>query len=209
MDVGQVIFSTISNPDIAYTLLILGLFSAVLAFAVPGTGFAEVAAALCLILAIVGLARWEINFAGVILILIGVGLFIIDLKLQSGAIAIGGAIALGVGSVFLFQTSPAQTTVSLWLIALVTVGSAAFFGFGVNRAVKAMRLRPKVGVKTVVGARGVLHTPLLPSNHLTGTALVGSELWTVMASETMPAGAPVVVDRIEGLTLHVSKVESQ
>jgi membrane-bound ClpP family serine protease len=96
----------------------------------------------------------------------------------------------------------------LWLIALVTLGSAAFFSFGVTRALKAMRLRPKVDIKMVVGEQGVVKTPILPSNQWTGTALVGSELWTVRSDEALPEGAAVVVDRVEGLTLHVSGVRS-
>jgi membrane-bound serine protease (ClpP class) len=206
MDIGQLIFSTISNPDVAYVLLILGLFSAIFALTVPGTGLAEVASGVCLLLALIGLSRSDVNFAGLILILIGVGLFVIDLKLQSGAVAIGGALILAIGSVFLVQVSPTGASISLWTIAVMTLGALAFFVFGINRAVKAMRLRPKVDVNTVLGAQGVLKTALLPTNHLTGTALVGSELWTVQASETLPEGAPVVVDRIEGLVLHVSKV---
>jgi membrane-bound serine protease (ClpP class) len=209
MDIGQVIFNTISNPDVAYVLLILGLFSAIFAFAVPGTGLAEIAAGLCLVLALVGLSRWDVDFASVVLILIGVGLFIIDLKLQSGAIAVGGALSLGIGSAFLIKVTPAGASVSLWLVAVMTLGSLAFFGFGINRAIKVMHLRPKVDVKSVLGAQGVLKTSLLPGNQLTGTALIGSELWTVRSSEPLPEGAPVVVDRVQGLVLYVNKVDSR
>ncbi|MCL5998425.1 MAG: hypothetical protein M1546_20580 [Chloroflexi bacterium] len=208
LDIGQVIFNAIANPDIAYALLILGLFSAIIAFAVPGTGFAEIAAGLCLLLAVIGLAQLPVNAAGVLLILLGIVLFILDLKLQIGAMAIGGAVALGVGSLFLFQPSPAQTAVSIWLIALVTISSAAFFGFGLTRAVQVMRLRPKVGLKTIVGVRGIVKTPILASNQWTGIAQVGSEEWTVRSEEALPQGAAVIVDRVDGLILHVSKADS-
>ena len=203
MDVGQLIFNTIRNPDVAYMLLILGLFSAILVFAVPGTGLAEVAAGVCLILAVIGLSQLAIDLAGLVLIMVGVGLFIVDLKLQSGAIAVGGAVALGIGSVFLVKTTQSQTSVSVWLIALVTLGSLAFFGFGVNRAIRAMRIRPKMDVGIVVGAHGVLKAGLSPANQYTGTALMGSELWTVKSDAAMPAGSEVVVDRVDGLILWV------
>jgi membrane-bound serine protease (ClpP class) len=204
MDVGQLIFDTIRNPDVAYLLLILGLFSAILVFAVPGTGLAEVAAGVCLILAVIGLSQLNIDLAGLVLIMIGIGLFIVDLKLQSGAIAIGGAVALGIGSVFLVKTTQNQASVSVWLIAVVTLGSLAFFGFGVNRAILAMRLRPKVDLGTVVGAHGVLRASLLPANQFTGTAQVGSELWTVKSDMPLPAGTEVVVERVDGLILWVN-----
>jgi membrane-bound serine protease (ClpP class) len=212
MDVGTLIFSTISNPDVAYVLLILGLFLSVIALAVPGTGFTEVSAGICLLLAFIGLSNMDpqygVSTGGIILILVGIGLFIIDLKLQSFALAVGGAVSLAIGSAFLIQTTDNQVVISLWIIALVTLGSLAFFGFGVNRALAAMRLRPKVDLKTILGAHGTLKTSLLPSNQYTGTAQVGSELWTVRSAESLPEGTPVNVDRVDGLILYVSKGEA-
>jgi membrane-bound serine protease (ClpP class) len=205
MDVGQIIYSTLTNPNIAYLLLIAGLFLAVFAFAVPGTGVTEITAGICLILAIIGLSHWDVNLGGIVLILVGIGLFVADLKLQTFGLALGGAVALGVGSIFLIVPNPAQVSVSLWLIALVTFGALLFFGFGLQRAIAAMRLHPKVDVKTIIGVRGVLKTSLLSSNQFTGTAQIGSELWTVRAAEALPAGAAIVVERVDGLILYVSK----
>jgi membrane-bound serine protease (ClpP class) len=205
MDVGQIIYSTLTNPNIAYMLLIAGLFLAVFAFAVPGTGVTEITAGICLILAIIGLSNWDVNLGGIVLILVGIGLFVADLKLQTFGLALGGAVALGVGSIFLIVPNPAQVSVSLWLIAVVTLAALLFFGFGLERAVAAMRLRPKVDVKTIVGVQGVLKTSLLSATQFTGTAQIGSELWTVRAAEALPAGATVVVDRVDGLILYVSK----
>jgi membrane-bound serine protease (ClpP class) len=103
MDFAQAIFDFIANPNVAYVLLILGLVSLVVAFTAPGTGFAEAAAALCIILALVGLSQLPVNIAGVLLILLGIGLFLADVKLQSGFVAVGGALTLGLGSLFLFR----------------------------------------------------------------------------------------------------------
>jgi len=206
MDIGQSIFSAIASPDIAYALLVLGLFSLVTAFAAPGTGFAEIAAVLCLVLAFIGLAQLPVNWAGLLLIVLGVGLFLLDLKLQTSAIALGGAAALGIGSLFLFQPTGEAMRVSVWLIGLVTLGSAAYFGFALSRVVRAMKLRPKVDAKAVLGATGVVKTPLLSSNHLVGTAQVDGELWSVRANEPLASGTPVVVERMDGLTLEVRRV---
>jgi membrane-bound serine protease (ClpP class) len=205
MDVGQIIYNTLANPDIAYMLLIVGLFLAVFAFAVPGTGVTEITAGLCLILAIIGLSRLDVSVGGIFLILVGIGLFVIDLKLQTFGLALGGAVALGIGSIFLIVPSTTQESVSLWLIGLVTLAALLFFGFGLQRAMVAMRLRPKVDVKTIIGARGVLRTSLLSANQFTGTAQIGSELWTVRAAEALPAGSAIIVDRVDGLILYVSK----
>ncbi len=209
MDVGYIIFSTISNPNVAYVLLILGLFSAVLAVAVPGTGFAEIAAGICLLLAFIGLSNLPpddaVNMGGVLLMIAGIGFFIVDLKLHSFAFAAGGAVALAIGSTFLIQTTGRQAAVSLWLVAIVTLGSLAFFSYGLRRAMEAMRLRPKVDVKTVLGMHGVLKASLLPANQFTGTALIGSELWTVRSDEALTEGTSIIVDRVDGLILYVSK----
>ena len=209
MDIGQVIFDTIRNPDVAYVLLVLGLFTAIFAFAVPGTGLTEVAAGVCLVLSVIGLSQLPVNFAGVTLIIIGVGLFIIDLKLQSTALAIGGAITLGVGSIFLFEVTTTQPGVSLWLVGLVTLGSMAFFVFGLSKVVQAMRLPRKVDVQSAVGERGTVRVSLNETNQFTATAQMGSELWTVRSTAAIPAGTTVVVERIDGLIAHVKPVTSE
>jgi membrane-bound serine protease (ClpP class) len=205
MDIGQSVFSAIASPDIAYALLVLGLFSLVTAFAAPGTGFAEIAAVLCLTLAFIGLAQLPVNWAGLLLIVVGVGLFILDLKLQTSAIALGGAAALGIGSLFLFQPTGEAMRVSVWLIGLVTLGSSAYFGFALNRVMRAMKLRPKVDAKAILGAAGVVNTPLLSSNQMVGTAQIDGELWTIHSDEPLAPGTPIVVERINGLMLEVRR----
>lgn len=203
MDAAQALFSFIADPNVAYVLLILGLMSLVFAVSVPGTGLAEVAAGLCLIFALVGLSQLPVNLAGILLIMLGLGLFIADLKLQSGLVAIGGALALGIGSLFLFRPDARAVAVSWWLIAISTLGTGALFSLGLNRALRAMRLPPKMSEARLIGTQGVIRTPLAEANRLTGTAQVGSELWTVQADQPLPEGAQVVVERSDGLVLKV------
>jgi membrane-bound serine protease (ClpP class) len=203
MDAGQAFFEIIANPNVAYLLFILGLLAMVVALTVPGTGLVEVVAGVCLILAVVGLSRLPVNVAGIVLILLGIGLLIVDIKVQSGLVALGGALLLGAGSLFLFRPNEQAIAVSGWLIGLTTVGAAAFFGFGVNRAMRAMRLHPAMTEDNLIGIRGVIKAPLSASNHFTGAALIGSELWTVKSDRELNEGAPVVVERVEGLTLMV------
>ncbi len=208
MDIGQAIFNTIANPDVAYILLILGLLSLVVAAGAPGTGFAEIAAGLCLALAFIGLTRLPVNWAGLALILGGFGLLILDLKLQTWAVAVGGAVALAIGSVFLFRVTEQAARVSLWLIAASTVGSLAFFGFAVSRVLWAMRQPPRVNPQTVIGAIGMIRTPLVAANRMIGTAQIDGELWSVTSAGPIAAGATVVVEGIEGLTLRVRQVDA-
>jgi membrane-bound serine protease (ClpP class) len=202
MDFAQSLFGLIANPNVAYILLVLGLLSLVIAIATPGTGFVEITAAVCLVLAFIGLSQLPVNLAGLLLILLGVGLFVADIKLQSGLIAVGGALALGLGSLFLFRPDSQAVTVSWWLIALVTVGSAALFGLGVNRALHAMRLPTRTGGDQLVGERGVITSPLLDANRI-GAAQIGGELWSVTAEAPLTTGTEVIVEEAEGLVLKV------
>lgn len=208
MDIGQAIFNAIANPDIAYILLILGLLSLVVAAGAPGTGFAEIAAGLCLILAFIGLLRLPVNWAGLLLILGGFALLMLDLKLQTWAVAAGGALALAIGSVFLFRVTEQAARVSLWLIAASIAAVLAFFGFAANRVVRAMRQPSRVNPRTIVGAIGTIRTPPVAASQMIGTAQIEGELWTVTSDQPIAAGATVVVEAIEGLTLRVRQVEA-
>ncbi len=203
MDIGQAVFDVISNPNIAYALLVLGLLTLVIAFAVPGTGFLEVGAGLCLLLALLGLSRLPVNIAGLLLILAGIGLLIADIQIQSGLVALGGAVILGIGSLFLFRPDERAFAVSWWLIVLVSGGSAIFFGFGLHRALQAMQRQPVFSQDSLLGAQGVVKSPLTAESGFLGTAQVAGELWTVKSDEPIGEGAPVVVVQVEGLTLFV------
>lgn len=203
MDIGQAVFDVIANPNIAYALLVLGLLALVMAFAVPGTGLLEIGAGLCLLLALLGLSRLPVNIAGLLLILVGIGLFIADIQIQSGLVALGGAVILGLGSLFLFRPDEQAFAVSWWLIMLVSGGSAIFFGFGLQRALRAMQQRPVISQDNLIGAHGVIKSPITPESRFVGTAQVAGELWTVKSDEPIGEGAPVVVVLVEGLTLFV------
>ncbi len=209
MDIGQAIFDVISSPNVAYLMLVLGLFALVMAFAFPGTGFLEIAAALCLILAFLGLSRLPVNVAGLLLILVGIGLFIADLQIQSGLVALGGAIILGIGSVFLFRPDESAFAVSWWLIMLVSGGSALFFGLGLHRALRVMQMRPTLSQESLIGAQGMIKSPVSAESQFIGTAQVAGELWTVKSDEPLSVGTPVVVVHVEGLTLFVRALAYQ
>lgn len=204
MDFAELLFSIIANPNVAYVLLVLGLLALVLAISIPGTGFLEVAAVVSLALAVVGLSRLPVNLAGLALIGVGVALLLADIKLQSGLVAAGGAVALGLGSLFLFRPNEGAVVVSWWLALGVTLATAAFFGFGASRAMRAMRAPVRVGDNNLVGMTGTLRSALTrEGSHYTGTALINGELWTVKSDVALPEGAEVVVTQVEGLTLHV------
>lgn len=191
------------NPDVVYLLFVAGLWALVASWTVPGTGVPEVMAAVCLTLSFVGFARLPLNFAGLMLILVSIGLFVADLKYhQSGALLTGGAVALAVGSLFLFKIEgESRARVSYWLIAVVTLASGGFFGVALTRVMKAQDKPTQVGPEMVIGATGYVVNEIDPL----GTVQVKSELWSALADEPIAAGEEIEVVGVDGLKLRVKR----
>jgi membrane-bound serine protease (ClpP class) len=205
MDIGQQLMTFIANPNVAYLALIVGLLMLVVAVTTPGTGIAEVIAVIALAVAVIGLIQLEANFAGVVLIIAAFVLFALDVtQTAHGILTLGGAVALIIGSLLLFPVREGGPTVSLWLIAGVTVlvvaVSLVFFS-----ALVRWRRQRRVdnAAQEVLGQRGVLKTATAPLTP--GTAQVAGQLWTVEADEPIEPGTEVEVVGREGLTLKVKR----
>ncbi len=206
MDIGQQVMAFITNPNVAYLALIVGLVMLVVAVTTPGTGLAEVIAVISLAVALIGLVRLDANFAGVVLIIAAFVLFALDVtQTQHGALTLGGAVALLVGSLLLFPSSQGGPVLSLWLVAGVTIVMVAvslvFFS-----ALVRWRKQHRVdnAAQGVVGQRGVVKTATTPLTP--GTAQVAGQLWTIEAGEPIEPGTEVEVVGREGLTLKVKKI---
>jgi len=193
------LWSLLTNPNIVYILLIIGLWAAAAAFYVPGTGLMEVAAVLCLLLAVAGLTQLPVNVMGVLLIVVAGALLVVVLEVQSVALTLGAAVALVLGSLFFFPPAESDLRVSPWLIGGVTLASLGFFGVALSSAIRASRMRAKVSTETLVGERGVVTTAIDP----VGTVQVQSELWTAIADEPIGAGVEVEIVALEGLSVRV------
>ena len=204
--VADALWSLLANPNVAYILLVFGLWSAVLAVAVPGTGLPETGALIFLGASAIGLAHLPVNWAGVALIGLGVGFFLLELKLAThGAFTLGGFIAFILGSLLLFGSVEQDTgvAVSRWLIAGTSLGTAAFFVFALTRVMASQKLPPAINPNAVVGATGEARTPIDGS----GSVYVAGELWSARSDEAIAAGDPVVVVGRQGLTIKVAKVK--
>jgi membrane-bound serine protease (ClpP class) len=206
MDIGQQIWLFLSNPNVAYLALIVGLLMLVVAVTTPGTGVAEAIAIVSLVVAAIGLIQLSANFAGVALIVAAFVLFAIDVTATShGGLTLAGAAALLVGSLLLFPAREGGPELSLWLIGGVTLlmvaVSMVFFS-----ALMRWRKQRRVdnAAQEVVGQRGVVKTAVAPST--SGTAQVAGQLWSIQASESIEPGADVEVIARDGLTLKVKKV---
>jgi len=205
MDIAQQLMTFIANPNIAYLALIVGLLMLVVAVTTPGTGFAEVIAVISLAVAVIGLIQLEANFAGVVLIIASFVLFALDVtQTAHGALTLGGAVALVIGSLLLFPAGEGGSVLSIWLVAGVTLlmvtVSLVFFS-----ALMRWRKQHRVdnAAQDVVGQRGVVKTATAPLSP--GTAQIAGQLWTIEADEPIEPGTEVEVIRREGLTLKVKK----
>jgi membrane-bound serine protease (ClpP class) len=202
MGLRDKILKVISDPTIAYMLLMLGLAGLYFELSTPGAILPGVLGAICLILAFYGFQTLPINYAGLLLILLAIILFIAEVKVVShGMLAVGGIAAMILGSVMLIKSPEPFMRISLSAILLTTAATAAFFGFIVTMALRAQRQKTTTGVEGLIGQIGTVMTPLKPE----GSVLVGGELWSAQCEEGAEPGDKVRVRAVKGLMLFVSQ----
>jgi membrane-bound serine protease (ClpP class) len=211
LEIVHLLWDVLTNPNVIYILLIIGLWAAASAFYVPGTGLLEALSVVCLVLAITGLTQQPANVVGLVLIVAAGVLFLVDLKVHSVGLTLVAAATLVLGSVFLFPATegpcpgevPARR-LSPWLIAGVVLLSLGFFSVALSAVSRAQRLDARMSTSEMVGRRGRATTPLDPL----GTVQVESELWTAVADRDadVEAGTEVEVVAVDGLKLVVRSV---
>jgi len=201
------LWSLLTDPTVAYLLLVTGVWAVVLAVSAPGTGIPEGVAVIALALAVVGLigGKLPVNLSGLALIGLALALFVLEFRLMAhGALLAGGAIALAIGSLLLFRVeSGAQAALSWVTVLLVTLASTALFGFILAKGLAAQRLPPSQDLSRVIGSQGVAQTDV--NSAQAGTVYAAGELWSASADDKIPAGTPVVVIARQGLRLKVAK----
>ncbi len=204
MDWLQALWAGLADPNVAYLLLVGGILAAVAAWSTPGTGLAEGLAALMLGLALIGLLRLPVSAAGLFLILLGALLFLSELYFQSGGyLGLSGALAMGLGGLFLFPAGAGRRVAPLVLLGTTAGAAAASFGLAV--LVRRLGRRPPLQTpERLIGAEGIAQTDLDPE----GTVWVRGETWTARAAAgRIAAGERVRVLAVEGLRLRVARVQ--
>jgi membrane-bound serine protease (ClpP class) len=202
MSTRQRILSTIAHPQIAFILLSLGVLGLTIELWNPGAILPGVAGGVCLLLAFFALQLLPVNYAGVMLIALGVLLLLLEIKITSyGALTIGGLISLVLGSMILIDAPEPDLRLSLRFVAPIVLGFAGIAIFLVRLGVQAQRRRPVTGDSAMVGARGEVLSDIAPGRP--GQVKVLGEIWRAVASEPIRTGALVTVTGIEGLTLTV------
>jgi membrane-bound serine protease (ClpP class) len=196
--------AVITNPSIAYILMLIGIYGLILEFSNPGFGIPGVLGAICLLLALYALQMLPVSYVGLGLILLGIGLMVAEgLSPSFGVLGVGGAVALVIGSIMLMDTDLPAFQVAVPVIAAVGVGSLALTGLTVRLAFKAHGRPVVTGGDTLIGQDAVAATEFGPGD--TGQVHAAGELWRATTDEAVFEGETVTIRRRDGLTLHVSR----
>lgn len=203
MTARQKFLITISNPNLAYILLMLGLLGLYFEFSNPGAILPGVLGGICLLLAIFSFQILPINYVGLILILLAIGLFILELKVQSyGILTIGGIIAMVIGSIMLVKTPIPELRPSLNFIIPVAIAISLIFIFLITLAIRAHIKKAATGREGLVDEIGTAQTDIDPE----GKVFVHGEIWDAESDELIPKGAKVkVVEVKQNLKIKVTK----
>jgi len=196
------VLAVITNPSVAYLLILIGIYALVFEFSNPGLILPGVVGAICILVAMYAFQLLPVNYAGLALLLLGIAFMLAELWVtSSGALAVGGLVAFVIGSIMLLDTDVPQFEIPYTLIAGVTVGTAAFFFLVIGMLVRTRR-RPVVsGREYLVGADGVA----LEDIEAEGWARVQGERWRVRVEAPVRAGERLRVTAVHGLTLDAAR----
>jgi len=194
------ILKTISDPNIAYILLLIGLAGLYFELSHPGAVFPGVIGGISLVLAFFALQTLPVNYAGFLLIFLALIFFILELKITSyGMLSIAGVVSLLLGSIMLFKGSSPDLGVS-WRVILPTVGLvSAFFVVLAGMVFKAQVSKPRTGADGLAGELGVAKSNIDPE----GKVRVHGELWKAVSAEPIARGDRIRVVSVSGLVLKV------
>ncbi|MHB8453409.1 MAG: NfeD family protein [Acidiferrobacterales bacterium] len=200
------LLSVITDPNVAYVLMLLGLYGLFFELWHPGFILPGVIGAICLLLALFAFQVLPVSFAGLGLMLLGVAFMVAEAFVPSfGALGVGGVIAFVVGSVMLLDTESPGFGVSWWLIGSVSLVSAAFFMTVVTLALKARRRPVVTGREELIGAVG----EALSAFEADGRVRVHSEEWQAHTRLPLARGQKVRVVGIKGLVLSVEPYDRE
>ncbi|HUU57121.1 MAG TPA: nodulation protein NfeD [bacterium] len=203
-DFRQRLLAVLTDPNVAYILLIIGFYGLIFELSNPGSILPGIAGGICIILAFYALSTLPVNYAGVALIVFALILFLAEIKVTShGLLAIGGTISMLLGSILLIDTPATYLRISWAVIIPAVVTTVLFFLFAVGMGLRAQRRKPTTGDKGMVGERGRAVTAVGPAG---GQVFVRGEYWKAAAAEEIPAGASVEVIKADGLTAEVRRL---
>ena len=204
MSAKQKLIDVLSTPDIAFLLLSLGSLGLLLEFYNPGLIFPGVAGIVCLMMGFVSFQILPFNYAGVVLLLLALGLFIAEVYVTSyGLLTTGGVISFALGALLLFDTPDSDIRVGYGVVIASTGAIVLFFGYVLFYLIKAQRLKPLVGMEGLIGEEGNAVSDI----EETGKVYIMGEYWDAVSDEQIREGDKIkVVESKKGFKLKVKKV---
>jgi membrane-bound serine protease (ClpP class) len=204
MNLRMRILNLISDPNIAYILLLLGFYGIFFELTNPGTIFPGVVGAISLILAFYSLQTLPVNYAGLLLIILAIILFVLEIKVASyGLLTIGGALCMIIGSLMLFESTQPFFRLSMKVFLPAVIMTILFFSLTIGLIVKAYRRTPQTGVEGLTGLEGEARTDV----HKKGQVFVHGEIWNAWSDEPIKAGEKIVVEKVKKLKVKVRPVK--
>jgi membrane-bound serine protease (ClpP class) len=197
---GDKLLSVIAHPNVAYLLLLLGLVGIYFELSHPGVILPGVLGGVAILLALFALSVLPVNYVGVLLILLGIGFFILEVKVASyGLLTVAGLVSFIFGSLMLVRSPFPALRVGLAIVLPTAVAVAFVVMFLLARVLRSHRRPPVTGAEGLVGEVGDVSLALDP----VGKVFVHGEYWNAYARTPIPAGARVRVVRIDGKNLEV------
>ncbi|MCE5212837.1 MAG: nodulation protein NfeD [Deltaproteobacteria bacterium] len=204
MGTREGILSAISDPNISYILLLVGLAGLYFELSTPGAILPGVIGGISLLLAFFGLSTLPVNYTGILLIIFGVILFIAEIKVMShGMLTVGGIISLVLGSLLLFDTPEPALRLSFQVLVPAIIVASGFFMVVIWLAVKAQLRRHFSGAEAMIGAEAKVMKDI--DNE--GEVFLMGEYWKAISEEPVKKGARVKIIRVDGLKLIVEEIK--
>ncbi|MHC1697891.1 MAG: nodulation protein NfeD [Geobacteraceae bacterium] len=202
MTVREKILSIIADPNIAYLLMMLGFMGLFFELSTPGVILPGVIGLISLILAFFAFQVLPVNYAGVMLILLALILFIAEIKIVShGMLTIGGVLTMILGSLLLFDSPEPYLRVSISIIITTVLLVTGFAFFVIKKALAVHRTKPASGKEGLIGERGYADTDLMPE----GKVFVRGEYWDAWSDNPIARGEKITIVAVEGMTVKVQK----
>ena len=198
------VLTFLSDPNIAYILLLIGIYGLIFELKSPGSIVPGIAGALSLMIAAYSFQMMPVNLVGIFLIFLAVLLFVLEIFVHSfGMLTIGGVISFAVGSIMLIDAPVEIMNISISLIVFASIMTALFFGVIIWFGLKAQSRKKATGSGSMKGKSGIAKTSFTAGSR--GKVLIMGEIWEATCKENIQNGDEIIVKSIEGFDLIVEK----
>jgi membrane-bound serine protease (ClpP class) len=197
------LFGLITNPDVAFILMLIGIYGLILEFFNPGAVAPGLIGVISLLVALYALAFIPISYAGVALVIVGIGLMLAEIHIGAfGALGVGGIAAFVIGALMMFPAHGTGFTLSGAVIIGAAIGSAALILLALAALMRARQHPVVTGSEALIGAQG----EAVSWDGNEGRVRVAGEIWRARADAPLTAGAPIKVIKRDGLILRVQSI---